>query len=449
MTSDAQEAKPMHLAAEIFFYPFHFTGRAIVRLIRLLAAISALAIASAIIFIALFFGWQWAEDRLDSHEATQALLVAFALLASLGLLATAFTKAGQAIRCALSEIREELRRLSRDWVPPLNVAKSFGDAKKDALAIGRTFGSMYSAPYKIILPLSLIVFLTFAATHIVGADAEWKKGVTAALDNLDSPTIVLVLPAEGDPPIPVPKPRPGTTFAIAHVEQGSLKTGRGICLDDNISLPWLTAFKKALTACGTSTPKCRPKLVVKAFASIAPIRGDDGEPAAPEVQEELNCEIANRRAEEVVDFLRLSDYECEVEEEEEKDEEEEPWKPPSKLYTDGKRHCERKQPEFKFGHEEGLAFDLHYEPWQSHKAMVAGKPADDGGPPPRARRPDLEFFNRSVQLTVHNYHCDPEQCASAAPPASSPSATEGSRRQAPASPAAATTRNTAASAASN
>lgn len=221
------------------------------------------------------------------------------------------------------------------------------------------------------------------------------------------------------------------------MEQGSLKDGIGICLDENISLPWLTAFKKALTQCGKA-PECRPEVVVTAFASIAPIRGDDQEPVAPEAQEELNCEIANRRAEQVVDFLRLSEeYACEWE------------KRPRALYRgDGDKLCQREKTAFKFGQDDGLAFDLTYEPWQSHEAMVADKPANDGGPSPRTRWPAVEFFNRSVQLTVRDYGCDPEQCNSAAQTGSGAAATEAGGRQTPAPPAVPLTTNTAAPAAS-
>ena len=440
MTPDTQDPQRMHLAAEIPLYPFHFIARAIVRAIRLLAAIIALALASVVILAALFVGWQWADSKLTNDEIAQTLLIVVALLASLGLLATVFTKAGEAIRSALKEIGEELLDLVQHWVPQLNAKKSLADAKDDFLSIGPTLGTMYSAPYKIILPLSLILFLIFSATRIINADADWKKGVSAALA---SPTVVVVVPAEGEqatPDIPPTPLCPGTTFAIAHLEQGSLEDGNGICLDDNISLPWLTEFKKALTHCGEKTPECRPEVVVRAFASIAPIRGDDQEPVAPEAQEKLNCEIANRRAEQVVDFLRLSnEYTCDWEQR------------PRALYRGegDDKLCQRKDKVFKFGQDDGLAFDLIYEPWQSHEAMVADKPANDGGPPPRARWPGVEFLNRSVQLTVRDYGCDPEQCNSAAQTGSGAAATEASGRQTPAPSAVPATTNTTAPAASN
>lgn len=439
MTPDTQEPKGMHWAREVPLYPFHFIVRALMRVFRVLAAVIAIALASAVIFAALFLVWRWADGNLND-QVVRTFLIVFTVLASLGLLATVFTKAGQAIKNALIEIGEELLGLAQDWVPQLNVKKSWADAKRDLQEIGPTFDRMYSAPYRIILPLLLIVFLIFSATRIFDADAEWKKGVRAALD---SPTVVVVVPAGGrtdHPGHPAPILRPGTTFAIAHVEQGSLKNGNGICLDENISLPWLTAFKKALTQCGGKTPECRPEVVVRAFASVAPIRGEGGKPVAPEAQETLNCEIANRRAEEVVDFLRLGEYKCTDKE----------WKkrPQRTQYGDG-THCERYRGDFEFGHKDRLPFDIRYEPWQSHGAMVADKPADDGGPPPRARRPELEFFNRSVQLTVRNYGCDLDQCASAAPAGDGANVTEAGEGQTPSPPAAATTMRDAASEAAN
>ena len=222
MTLDTQEPKGMHWALEIPLYPFHFIVRAIVRALQVLAAVIALALASVVIFGALFLLWKWAGGNLN-EQVVRTFLIVFAVLASLGLLATLFTKAGEAIKKALIEIGEELLDLVQDWVPQLNVKKSWADAKRDLQEIGPTFDRMYAAPYRISLPLLLIVFLIFSATRIFDADADWKKGVSAALD---SPTIVVVVPADGEQPIPpmppvLPSPLPGRTFAIAHWSKGA------------------------------------------------------------------------------------------------------------------------------------------------------------------------------------------------------------------------------------
>ena len=428
MTSGAEEHKPFPKLLEIILWPFHFIVRAMTRAMLLLAAIGGLAAASILIYMLLYEAWQLAEEHWGSNEALSASLITFALLASLGLLATVFTEAGKAIKKALLNIGKELSEIVLGWLPGLNARKSIGAAREDVKEIRPTFKRLFTAPSKLILPLFIVVFLTFVAARIVNEDAQWKQNVNTALTALtalaalESPAIVVVVPAEDEkatPPVPPPTLRPGTTltFAIAHVEQGSLSTGKGICLDDNISLPWLTEYKAALTECGTSAPACRPKLAVRAFASIAPIDRDDGESDTLVTQEDLNCEVANRRAEEVVNFLRHSPtneagYECQATVHD------------RAPYGD-KTLCKRKKAAFEFGQDDGLAFDLRYEPWQSHEAMDSGKPANDGSWPDGARRHRVEFFNRSVQLTISNHGCDPERCKSALPVGSGPNADDG------------------------
>ena len=411
MTAGSQEHERLPLAVEVILYPFHFIARVIARTMLLLAATIGLALASITIFLLLFQVWEWATATSGwrSQEILNALLIAFALLTSLGLLTTVFTEARKALKDAFSEIGRELSELLTGWVPRLNARKSMVAAKDDILEIRPTFKRLFSAPYKLILPLSIVVFLTFLATRIVSEDAKWKKDVRAAAER---PTVVLVVPAEGDHTIPTPTLQLGTTFAIAHVNQGSLKTGEGICLDDNISLSWLTAFKAALTQCGTSTPSCRPQIVVRAFASIAPVDRDETEeqePATRPTQEELNCEIANRRAEEVVNFfLHVSsdkdntDYKCKA-------------KVDHRAPYGDRTLCKRDEAVFDYGDDDGLAFDLRYEPWQSHEAMVADKPANDGRHSDDQRKHRVEFFNRSVQITLRDYGCDAAECESAAP----------------------------------
>ena len=189
----------------------------------------------------------------------------------------------------------------------------------------------------------------------------------------------------------------GGVYSIAHVKQGSLKDGTGICLDDHVSLPWLNTFKTALEECGKAISACRPKVTVRGFASKAPV-GLSGTlaSAAGLSQADLNCEIANRRAEEVVNFLvSKDDYKCQAGTHE--------------LPLYGTRDpCKRSKELFEFGEAEGLAFDVSYKPWHPPEEMVKEKPADDGEE--GERRHKVEFFNRAVQLTLSNYRCDEEQC---------------------------------------
>ena len=149
-------------------------------------------------------------------------------------------------------------------------------------------------------------------------------------------------------------------------------------------------------------PGCRPKVIVRGFASNAPVGLPDALSSAGLSQAVLNCEIANRRAEEVVNLLvSKGDYKCQASAHE--------------LPPYGKRDpCKRSKELFSFGEAERLAFDVRYEPWRPPEAMVREKPADDGELHGE-RRHKVEFFNRAVQLTLSNYGCDREQCEAPSP----------------------------------
>ena len=232
MTSASQKHEALPRWLEVILYPFHFTIRLIVRAIVLLAAISGLALAAVLIFLIfalLYDGWSWVEKSWGSQQVLGTAFTTFALIASLGLLATVFTKAGDAIRRALVEIGGEILGLVIGWLPRLNTRESLAAAKKDIQGIGTVFKRLFSAPYRLILPLSIVVFLAFFAILFIDEDAKWKSGVEAALKNPKNPTVIVVVPPnheDGEEAIPPPPLRLGMTFAIAHVEQGSLETSK-------------------------------------------------------------------------------------------------------------------------------------------------------------------------------------------------------------------------------
>ena len=144
-------------------------------------------------------------------------------------------------------------------------------------------------------------------------------------------------------------------------------------------------------------------MTVQGFASKAPVRNTDApEGSASTVsQADLNCEIANRRAEEVVHFLvSKGDYECQAHK--------------HRLPLFDRRDPCKRDKEYLFDERQGLAFDVHYTPWRPPEAMTEAKPANDGKQPGE-RRHKVEFFNRAVQLTLKNYGCDLGECKSAQP----------------------------------
>ncbi len=261
---------------------------------------------------------------------------------------------------------------------------------------------------KLFLALTLLVLLFGHFYAQVDADNESKENVKyirKSVDELQARAGVVVVTeretkeVHGLTPSAMPF-RDGDIYAIAHVEQGSLKDDTtGICLDDHVSLPWLKIFKAGLKECAKKMPGCRPVVTVQGFASKAPVRNADApEGAASNVsQAHLNCEIANRRAEEVVHFLvSKGDYECQAHRHR---------LPP----FDRREPCKRDEEKYKFGKAQGLAFDVHYTPWRPPEAMIEAKPADDGKRPGE-RRHKVEFFNRAVQLTLRNYGCELERC---------------------------------------
>ena len=264
---------------------------------------------------------------------------------------------------------------------------------------------------KLFLALTLLVLLFGHFYAQVDADNESKENVKyirKSVDELQARAGVVVVTeretkeVHGLTPSAMPF-RDGDIYAIAHVEQGSLKDDTtGICLDDHVSLPWLRIFKAGLKECAEKMPGCRPVVTVQGFASKAPVRNADAPAASTVSQAHLNCEIANRRAEEVVHFLvSKGGYECQAHRHR---------LPP----FDRRDPCERDKEKYEFGKAQGLAFDVHYAPWRPPEAMTAAKPANDGERPGE-RRHKVEFFNRAVQLTLENYGCELEECKRAQP----------------------------------
>ena len=412
-------SKPLPDALEVVLYPVHLMARVTAKILVFLAAVFGIFAApvGALLLPLLVAIALWGEEEESLKESLEKLLEnlanltsapLFGVVTALGLLGSVVKIANRSALDALRDIGYEFRKMKRCWMPPRDVRRSFAQTRKPYLAkVVPTTKKMWSLSLKFFFALVLLGLLSFCFYAQVGAEDELKKKVESvwkSVGEIQARTGVVVVAggvgaANGLTPSAIPF-NDGDIYAIAHVEQGSLKyETTGICLDDHVSLPWLRIFKAGLKECAEKMAGCRPAVTVQGFASKAPVRNADApEGAASTVsQTHLNCEIANRRAEEVVHFLvSKGDYECQAHEHQ---------LPP----FDRRDPCRRGQEEYQFGDAQGLAFDVHYRPWRPPEAMIEAKPADDGKRPGE-RRHKVEFFNRAVQLTLRNYGCELERC---------------------------------------
>ena len=410
-------SKPLPDALEVALYPAHFMARVTAKVLVFLAAVFGIFSASVgVLLLPLLAaialsGEKSLEEALkkaleDLANLTSAPL--FGVVAALGLLGSVVKIANKSALDSLRDIGYEFRKMKRCWIPPRNVRRSFAQTRKPYLAkVVPTTKRMWSLSLKFFFALVLLGMLSFCFYAQVAAESKLKQevgDVWTSMQEIQARTGVVVVAggvgaANGLTPSAMPF-RDGDIYAIAHVEQGSLKDETtGICLDDHVSLPWLKIFKAALEECAEEMPGCRPMVTVRGFASKAPVRPVETREGAVSTvsQADLNCEIANRRAEEVVHFLvSKGDYECQAHRHR---------LPP----FDRREPCKRDEEKYEFGKAQGLAFDVHYRPWRPPEAMIEAKPADDGKRPGE-RRHKVEFFNRAVQLTLRNYGCELEQC---------------------------------------
>lgn len=402
-------SEPLPKPLEVALYPFHFIARVLAKMLVYLAAVIGLFAASlSLLMVLLLVAYLWSEDLL-SYLIEQTGSPMFGLVAALGLLGALLKIANKSARDALHEIGQVFQEMGPDWIPPPDLRQSFAKTWSDGLAqIIPTIEELWSLSFKLFFALVLLVLLLFCFYALAVVDSRSKENVQKVLESVTElqarPAVVVVSggkPAESPPEVATLF-HSGDVYSVAHVEQGSLKVGTGICLDDHVSLLWLNTFKIALEECAEKMPGCRPKVIVRGFASNAPVGLPDALSSAGLSQAVLNCEIANRRAEEVVNFLvSKDDYKCQAGAHE--------------LPPYGKRDpCKRSEELFNFGEAEGLAFDVSYRPWHPPEEMADEKPADDGDLQGE-RRHKVEFFNRAVQLTLHNYGCDREQCEAPSP----------------------------------
>ena len=167
-------------------------------------------------------------------------------------------------------------------------------------------------------------------------------------------------------------------FYLVHQERGALNDPtRGIKIS-GMNATWLGAFQSAVESC--SQPDKVARLRIDGFASSE-------SPSFPTQQEKdlYNCEVANRRAEETIDFLIGNQQD----------------------YGRSSNRCERGKDVYTFGKDHGLNFEIEYRPWQTFKKMEQSRPAIDTFQGTVV--PERALLNRSVRIVIEELgDCQPQ-----------------------------------------
>lgn len=192
----------------------------------------------------------------------------------------------------------------------------------------------------------------------------------------------------------------GTVFSLTHLKDAQPQTGDGICLNE-LQQAWLREFRNAIADCVEAESANEsalevPRFDVRAFASVAPVKSSGVSSA------DLNCEIANRRADAVGAFLaNETRYKSK-------------WDRAMVAadFNATESHCAGSASGGQFedysGVHRGAKFEVHVRKWRNPSEMEGRKPADDGALPD-VRRYGAEMFNRSVHITVPRGFCRPSQ----------------------------------------
>ena len=175
----------------------------------------------------------------------------------------------------------------------------------------------------------------------------------------------------------------GTIFSLV-LPEGNLKTKAGICpKDKGMAMNWLGEFRAALATCPKKTNGDGLELEMRAYSSIAPVIAQ----GTADHSDELNCAIANQRADAVAHLLTASESDFNTAACKTRVTCIETGQADPTLYGDNERVLQ------------GSNFTLRYRPWKRFEDMHETRPMDDAG------KKDAELFNRVVQIIVKNNAC--------------------------------------------
>lgn len=380
------------IVVQLILLPFHFLFRIVARTLLLIATLGAALVLPLLVLYALIeLGDGW-KSLIPTLSEDMGLV---AVLGTLGVFAAVVSKTWKAILSSLAKIRTEVWGLfAKGWMPdPVldfraslsttwseNVAQIFPNAKKIFISSGQ---------------LILAIFLLLALVLLAYASTEAKDQDTSLLEK-PPPHVVVVT---HDDRIASYLFQKGTVFSLAFLEDAVPKTGAGICLTDH-QRAWLSEFKDAIVKCSQQS---KIELEVMGFASASPVRvaGIEGAENSPS-SDAANCEIANSRAEEVINFLISDagdDFECGVGEDR---------RPNGDDRYDGDGNCKRSNKLLEFPIGSNGNVKISYKPWPSHDRLASNKPVDDGHHERGPRLYDVEFLNRSVHLRFGEGACKVE-----------------------------------------
>ena len=385
---------------QLLLYPIHFLFRVLARILLIVLTTGFVPLLLSLVAYVWVCAWMWLQTgiwkQLDGIAETIGLIT---LLSGMGLLANFLKQKGETIKKSLRDIFGIARSVvvNGAWIPGLDVEESLTRTRDENFSpIRSSVKEMSVASWQFVKASSLFLTVSMFAYLPIKDIKDWQDRIEDKVEQLSPATVTdTVTDTAEDVQCLFEKNK---TFVLAHVEDADVKSRAGICLDAGRQ-EWLAEFKKAIEHCADSGQ--RPELEVRAFSSTVPMAL--GDRVTPQGSALANCEVANQRAEAVVEFLlgRPEDR----------------WACGSggrvavgSFENGGGGLCQRldgdgkADDEFTYGEEDGLKFDLSYRPWRTHAAMTAEKPADNGvlqGP----RRYDAEFLNRAVYITLKNDVC--------------------------------------------
>ena len=384
---------------QIILFPFHFLFRIAARTILLILTLGA----ALILPISLIIAWMaLGEDALAELPDffTKKVFNIYVLLGALGVSGAVLKKIWKAVLSTLSKIGKAILEIVGDgWLPypALDFRKSIAVTRERNIDLWFTSAIRVNAySWQLVIASFMAVILVLLAYLSITKDNQWRNEVLGYLHD-PPPHVVVMAPND---PVSSYLFQKGTVFSLPFVEDGSPRTGAGICLTD-YHKAWLAEFKDAVVKC---SEKSKVLLEVVGFASIAPDKGEGlggggGFPSSVP----LNCEIGNRRAEEVVDFLIADgggDLACGTGADRRRNGDDRYGR---------KNQCQRSKSKFEFEIGPKPSVKTSYKPWACHNQLALKKPADDGCLERGRRRYAVEFLNRSVHLKLGNDACKTER----------------------------------------
>ena len=380
----------------LFVWLLHFLVRLCTRVLILLSVpglIILMLLAGIVLILVVHNSFQPISDQVKAFA-----VAIFAIVAVIG--SSLLTKFRKEIGESMSEIMrnityfifdlENFKEPKKHWEPNLGITSSLSTTWSHlghAVKHGRDIVLSALVLWVSGVMLTILLFVVDASARgVYNFQTNVKDSIERIQKKLDDVNIT------SEEQVPV-------VYSLVYPPQANLKTKAGICPgtssgDDKLryraNLDWLKRFKTAISEC--SRKESRLKLVVRAYASVAPVsiggrfdRSDD-----------LNCEMANQRAEAVVRLLTtdkdIRPETCE------------------RILGDEKQGfqraslCKPRIVELTVRGGNEANFDVTYRPWHAYCQMTREKPVDDERDGGNAR-PELEFLNRVVQIIVTNDPC--------------------------------------------